>query len=144
MKRADGPRCRSGLLPNRLQVVDIAVSGDMDPFALEQVTERVRDELTAVPGIVPRRVRPGLRRRFQLIFAAGLTSLTTFFGLAPLMWNQSLDATFMVPMAVSLGFGVLFATVITLVLVPTACMILDDAGRALRGVFGRPVVADAA
>ena len=34
-----------------------------------------------------------------------LTSLTTFFGLAPLMWNRSLDASFMVPMAVSLGFG---------------------------------------
>ena len=49
-----------------------------------------------------------------------LTSLTTFFGLAPLMWNRSLDASFMVPMAVSLGFEVLFATAITLVLVPTA------------------------
>ena len=73
-----------------------------------------------------------------------LTSLTTFFGLAPLMWNRSLDASFMVPMAVSLGFGVLFATVITLVLVPIAYMILDDAGRALRGVFGRPVVAEPA
>ena len=58
-----------------------------------------------------------------------LTLLTTFFGLATLMWNQSLDASFMVPMAVSLGFGVLFATLITLILVPTAYMILDDVGR---------------
>ena len=65
-----------------------------------------------------------------------LTSLTTFFGLAPLMWNRSLDASFMVPMAVSLGFGVLFATAITLVLVPTAYMILDDVGRTMRRVFG--------
>ena len=65
-----------------------------------------------------------------------LTSLTTFFGLAPLMWNRSLDASFMVPMAVSLGFGVLFATLITLVLVPTAYMILDDVGRTMRRVFG--------
>ena len=73
-----------------------------------------------------------------------LTSLTTFFGLAPLMWNESLDAAFVVPMAVSLGFGVLFATVITLVLVPTAYMILDDAGRAVRGILGRPVVAESA
>ena len=62
-----------------------------------------------------------------------LTSLTTFFGLAPLMWNKSLDASFMVPMAVSLGFGVLFATLITLVLVPTTYMILDDIGRTIRG-----------
>ena len=38
-------------LTNRLQVVDIAVSGDMDPFTLKQVTERVPDELTAIPGI---------------------------------------------------------------------------------------------
>ena len=42
----------------------------------------------------------------------------------------------MVPMAVSLGFGVLFATLITLVLVPTAYMILDDVGRTMRRIFG--------
>ena len=66
-----------------------------------------------------------------------LTSLTTFFGLAPLMWNKSFDAAFMVPMAVSLGFGVLFATFITLILVPTSYMILDDIDRTMRGMFGR-------
>ena len=66
-----------------------------------------------------------------------LTSLTTFFGLAPLMWSKSLDASFMVPMAVSLGFGVLFATFITLFPVPTSYMILDDLGRTMRGMFGR-------
>ncbi len=86
-------------------------------------------------------VREAGVHRFRPIL---LTSLTTFFGLAPLMWNESLDAAFMVPMAVSLGFGVLFATVITLVLVPTAYMILDDAGRAVRGILGRPVVAESA
>ena len=78
-------------------------------------------------------VREAGAHRFRPIL---LTSLTTFFGLAPLMWNRSLDASFMVPMAVSLGFGVLFATGITLVLVPTAYMILDDAGRTMRRVFG--------
>ncbi len=66
-----------------------------------------------------------------------LTSLTTFFGLAPLMWNRSLDAAFLKPMAVSLGFGVLFATFITLILVPTSYMILDDFGRTMRRIFGR-------
>ena len=86
-------------------------------------------------------VREAGVHRFRPIL---LTSLTTFFGLAPLMWNESLDAAFMVPMAVSLGFGVLFATVITLVLVPTAYMILDDAGRAARGILGRPAVAASA
>ena len=38
-------------LTSRQQVVDIAVSGDIDPFTLKQVTERVRDELTAITGI---------------------------------------------------------------------------------------------
>ena len=55
-----------------------------------------------------------------------LTSLTTFFGLAPRIWNTSFDGAFMVPMAVSLGFGVLFATFITLILLPAAYVILDD------------------
>ena len=61
-----------------------------------------------------------------------LTSLTTFFGLVPLMLERSFDAAFLVPMAVSLAFGVLFATGITLVLVPTAYLILEDVGRVLR------------
>ena len=77
---------------------------------------------------------PADGRAFESIL---LTSLTTFFGLGPLMWNTNLDAAFLVPMAVSLGFGVLFATFITLILVPTAYMILDDAGRTLRRLFGR-------
>ena len=79
-------------------------------------------------------VREAGVHRFRPIL---LTSLTTFFGLAPLMWNKRFDAAFMVPMAVSLGFGVLFATFITLILVPTSYMILDDLGRAMRRMFGR-------
>jgi multidrug efflux pump subunit AcrB len=47
-----------------------------------------------------------------------LTSLTTFIGLMPLLFEQSTQAQFMIPMAVSLGFGILFATLITLFLVP--------------------------
>ncbi len=83
-------------------------------------------------------VREAGVQRFRPIL---LTSLTTFFGLAPLMWNKSFDAAFMVPMAVSLGFGVLFATFITLILVPTSYMILDDLGRGMRGMFGRGMTA---
>ena len=71
-----------------------------------------------------------------------LTSLTTFFGLAPLMFEQSFDAAFMVPMAVSLAFGVIFATAITLILVPTSYLILDDISRGLRGMFGRDSAED--
>ena len=66
-----------------------------------------------------------------------LTSLTTFVGLGPLMLDRSFAAAFFVPMSVSLAFGVIFATFITLVLVPTAYLIVDDMKRAGRWVFGR-------
>jgi multidrug efflux pump subunit AcrB len=55
-----------------------------------------------------------------------LTSLTTFAGLLPLMFEQNVQAQFLIPMAVSLGFGVLFATLITLLLIPINYMVLDD------------------
>ena len=79
-------------------------------------------------------IREAGGNRFRPIL---LTSLTTFFGLAPLMLERSMQAAFLVPMAVSLAFGVLFATFITLILVPTLYLILDDVQRTMRRVFGR-------
>ena len=61
-------------------------------------------------------------RRFRPIF---MTSLTTFAGLTPLLFEKSIQAKFIIPMAVSLAFGVLFATVITLFLVPISYLILE-------------------
>ena len=62
--------------------------------------------------------------RFRAIL---LTSLTTFVGLAPLVFfEKSVQAQFLVPMAISLSFGVMFATVVTLVLVPAGYIILED------------------
>lgn len=55
-----------------------------------------------------------------------LTSLTTFVGLLPLMLNRSVQAQFLVPMAVSLAFGVLMATAVTLLVVPSGYLILED------------------
>ena len=55
-----------------------------------------------------------------------LTSLTTFFGLIPMRLESTAQARSMVPMAISLAFGIVFATVITLLLVPSLYMILDD------------------
>lgn len=55
-----------------------------------------------------------------------LTSATTFIGLVPLMATANISTTLFVPMAISLGFGVLFATVVTLLLVPALYLILDD------------------
>ena len=66
--------------------------------------------------------RAGLRR-FRPIL---LTTLTTFGGLAPMIFETSRQARFMIPMAISLGFGILFATIITLALVPCLYLIIDD------------------
>ena len=54
-----------------------------------------------------------------------LTSLTTFFGLLPLLFEKSTQAQFLIPMAISLGFGILFATFITLLLVPVNYVLID-------------------
>ena len=62
-------------------------------------------------------------RRFRPIM---LTTVTTFFGLLPMIAERSLQARFLIPMAISLAFGVMFATCITLVLVPSLYMILED------------------
>ena len=67
-----------------------------------------------------------------------LTSITTFAGLAPLLLEQGTQADFLKPMAISLAFGVLFATFVTLVLVPAAYLILDDVERLLRLPLHRP------
>jgi multidrug efflux pump subunit AcrB len=69
-------------------------------------------------------------RRFRAVL---LTSLTTFVGLMPMLLETDVQALFLVPMAVSLGFGILFATVITLFLVPAIYLILED----LRNLFSR-------
>lgn len=70
-------------------------------------------------------------RRFRPIL---LTSLTTFVGLVPMLLEDDMQAKFLIPMAVSLGFGILFATAITLILVPSLYVILDDAVKALRKI----------
>ena len=75
--------------------------------------------------------------RFRAII---LTSLTTFAGLAPLVFfEKSVQAQFLVPMAISLGFGVMFATVVTLVLVPAGYIILEDLKGAWQWLYGKGV-----
>ena len=74
--------------------------------------------------------------RFRAIL---LTSVTTFAGLSPLLLERSVQAKFMVPMAVSLGFGVVFATFITLMIVPVSYLILEDIKSLAARVFGRRV-----
>jgi multidrug efflux pump subunit AcrB len=62
-------------------------------------------------------------RRFRAVF---LTSITTFVGLAPIQLERSLQAQFVKPMATSLAFGILFSTVVTLILVPVLYFIAKD------------------
>ena len=76
----------------------------------------VNDSLVMV-DFINRRREEGMRLRKAILTAGGarfrpilLTSITTFAGLMPLMFDRSIQAQFLIPMAVSLGFGILFAT----------------------------------
>jgi multidrug efflux pump subunit AcrB len=71
--------------------------------------------------------------RFRAVM---LTSLTTFAGLTPLILEKATQAQFLIPMAVSLGFGILFATAITLVLVPINYLVLEDLRAIARRAMG--------
>ncbi len=95
----------------------------------------VNDSLVLVDHINQRRrtgesifncVRTAGQRRFRAIM---LTSLTTFCGLLPIMFEKSTQAQFLIPMAVSLGWGVMLGTFVTLLLVPINYLILEDLRR---------------
>ena len=67
-------------------------------------------------------VAAGLRR-FRPIL---LTTVTTFCGLAPMIFETSRQAKFLIPMAISLGYGIVFATLVVLFLIPAMYMMLED------------------
>ena len=74
----------------------------------------------------------GARDRFRPII---LTSLTTFIGLLPIMSETSVQAQFLIPMVTSLAFGVLFATGVTLILVPCLYLLGEQVGDAVKEMF---------
>jgi multidrug efflux pump subunit AcrB len=99
----------------------VALSGVVvnDSLVMIDYANRVRGtELSAFDAVTKAAVQ-----RFRPIM---LTTLTTFGGLAPMIFETSRQARFLVPMAISLGYGILFATLITLVLVPSLYVIIDD------------------
>ncbi|MDT7043160.1 efflux RND transporter permease subunit [Candidatus Nitronereus thalassa] len=100
----------------------IALAGVVvnDSLVLIVATNQLRDEkhIPLIEAIVQ-----GAMRRFRPIV---LTSLTTFFGLAPMIFETALQARFIIPMAISLGFGILFGTVIILTIVPSVYLIVED------------------
>jgi len=99
----------------------VALTGVVVNDSLVMVDFINRKRREGVPLV--RAVREAGVSRFRPIL---LTSLTTFVGLSPLMLEKSMQARFLIPMAVSLAFGVIFATFVTLVLIPSGYLILDD------------------
>ncbi|MBY6107155.1 efflux RND transporter permease subunit [Ferrimonas balearica] len=105
----------------------IALSGVVvnDSLILVDFINRARAEGLPLKEAV---VQAGTER-FRAIV---LTSLTTFLGLVPITLETSLQAQIVIPMAVSLAFGILFATVVTLILIPALYLILDDFKRLIK------------
>jgi multidrug efflux pump subunit AcrB len=97
-----------------------------DSLILIDLINRMR----AGGATVDRAIRAAGERRFRPIL---LTTATTFLGLTPMIFETSMQAKFLVPMAVSLGYGIVFATAITLIIVPSLYRILED----VKMVFGR-------
>jgi multidrug efflux pump subunit AcrB len=124
------------LLGHLLMGLDFTI---LSMFGMVALTGVVINDSLVLVDYVNRRYRGGLplaeaireggQARFRPVL---LTSLTTFAGLAPLLTEGSVQAQFLIPMAASLAFGVLFATLITLFLVPVGYALLDD-GRRLLG-----------
>lgn len=94
----------------------IVVNGDP---VLTVTANRLRNEGEPVAGAAFK----AATRRFRPIV---LTALTTFFGLAPMIFEQSVQARFLSPMAISLGYGILFTTAAILLLTPALYVIHQD------------------
>jgi len=126
-----------GVLGHMIMGMSLSIMSYMGMLALCGVV--VNDSLVLVDWVNRQRakgvalfdaVRGAGVARFRAVI---LTSLTTFFGLLPLIFESSTQAQFLIPMAVSLGFGILFATAVTLILIPVNYLVLED----LRLLTGR-------
>jgi multidrug efflux pump subunit AcrB len=111
-----------GLTPSYLSIFGmLALAGVVvnDSLVLvDYINQRTREGMSLLDACLE-----AGGKRFRPIM---LTSVTTFVGLLPLMLETSLQAQFLIPMAVSLGFGVVFATVITLYLIPCSLLMAED------------------
>jgi multidrug efflux pump subunit AcrB len=127
------------LIGHAIMGMTLSISSILGMLALTGVV--VNDSLVLVDYINRKRlegmdlldaVRKAGGARFRPIL---LTSLTTFAGLLPLMFEKSTQAQFLIPMAVSLGYGILFATLLSLVLVPVSYLVLEDIKRILHWIY---------
>ncbi len=97
---------------------------------IERVNENLTEGMTLFDAIVQ-----GGARRFRAIF---LTSISTVGGLAPLIMETDMQAKFLIPMALSVAGGVAFATGLTLILIPSLLVIVNDLRRlAVKGISGK-------
>jgi multidrug efflux pump subunit AcrB len=94
---------------------------------VDYINQRRRDGHQLIDAVLQAGVA-----RFRPVF---LTSMTTFFGLMPLILETSTSAQFLIPMAISLGFGILFATLVTLIMVPINILIVNDIAQLWKGYF---------
>ena len=111
----------------------VALSGVVvnDSLVLIDFANRRRAESDITPG---QAIHAAAIQRFRPVL---LTTLTTFGGLTPMILETSRQARFLIPMAISLGFGILFATLITLVLVPSLYVSVEDVRSAFDWFTGR-------
>jgi multidrug efflux pump subunit AcrB len=129
----------SAILGHFILGLDLSLMSLFGILALTGVV--VNDSLVMVDYINQHRRQEG--GLMQAVVGAGgcrfrpilLTSLTTFAGLMPLIFETSTQAQFLIPMAVSLGFGILFTTFVTLLMVPVNYLILEDVFGKLRVLF---------
>lgn len=104
----------------------IAVSGIIVNVSLLLLTTTNENILAGIP--LREAVIQGASRRFRPIV---LTAATTFIGLSPMIFETSVQAGFLAPMAISMGFGILFGTIVCLYLIPAIFVSLDDISKAL-------------
>ncbi|MEO5365735.1 MAG: efflux RND transporter permease subunit [Magnetococcus sp. WYHC-3] len=130
------------ILGHLLLDMSLSIYSLMGALALLGVA--VNDSLVMVDYINRRReegmplhdaVRQAGTARFRAVL---LTSLTTFAGLVPLILEKSTQAQFLIPMAVSLGFGILYVTFVTLLLIPCNYLLLEDLGQLARRLWRGP------
>ena len=126
--------------------MDLTIMSMLGMMALIGVV--VNDSLVLVDFINKRRLEGS--QLMDAVLIAGqsrfrpvmLTSLTTFIGLMPLLFEKATQAQFLIPMAVSLGFGIIFATFITLVLVPVNYLLVEDAKEFVKLTKSKFITAD--
>jgi multidrug efflux pump subunit AcrB len=114
----------------------IALAGVVvnDSLILVEFVNRAREEEKSIDEALA----SAGKQRFRAIL---LTTMTTFVGLLPMLFETSTQAQFVIPMALSLSFGIVFATAITLVLIPCLYRVIYDLRDSKR--FTKPVLAEA-